>query len=285
MPPTGAPVTDKDPARQVADAVAAHYAALPDVRAVTLGGSRTAALHAADSDLDLYVYADPPVPLSTRAAITAAFARPGTAEVGNAFWEPGDEWQDARTGLWVDVMFRTPAWIKAQLDRVINRHEASVGYTTCFWHNVRYAVSLQDCDAWFARLQSEARRPYPEPLRKAIVAKNHPILRATRSSFLHQMETAVRRQDPVSVQHRMVALLAGYFDILFAVNRRTHPGEKRLLQHAAACPRVPDGMERDVLALLSAAGLSPSPAVVERAHALIDGLDCLLRPEGLLPSG
>ncbi|MDP9356665.1 MAG: DUF4037 domain-containing protein [Chloroflexota bacterium] len=267
----------------MAGTVAARYATLPEVRAVTLGGSRTGALHAADSDLGLSVYADPPVPLTARAAVAAAFARPGTAELGNAFWEPGDEWQDAATGLGVDVMFRSPAWIEAELDRLLDRHEASVGYTICFWHNVRRAIPLQDRVGWFPRLQADATRPYPEPLRRAIIAKNHPILRVARSSFLHQIEAAARRDDPVSVQHRTAALLAGYFDILFAVNRRTHPGEKRLLQHAAACPRVPDDMERDVLALLSAAGIPHRPSVIEQANALIDGLDRLLREEGLLP--
>ena len=260
MPPTGAPVIDKDPARQVADTIAARYAALPEVRAVTLSGSRTGVLHTADSDLDLYVYADPPVSLSDRAGIAADFARPGTAEVGNAFWEPGDEWLDAGTGFGVDVMFRSPTWIEGELDCVLNRHEASVGYTTCFWHNVRYAVPLQDRYGWFAGLQADA----------------------TRSSFLHQIETALRRGDRVSVLHRTAALLASYFDILFAVNRRTYPGEKRLLQHAAACPQVPASMEQDILALLSSAGDLQGFQVVEHAHALVDGLDRLLREAGLL---
>ncbi len=283
MRPTDGHTADMDAPRQVAEIVAARYAALPEVRAVTLGGSRAGSVHAVDSDLDFYVYADPPVPLAARAAIAAAVARPGTAEVGNAFWEPGDEWEDAGTGLWVDVMFRSPAWIKAELARVLIRHEASVGYSTCLWHNVRYALPLQDRDGWFARLQADANRPYPEPLRRSIVAKNHPVLRATRSSFLHQIETAVRRGDRVSVLHRTAALLASYFDILFALNRLTHPGEKRLLQHAAACPRIPAGMEPAVLALLSAAGDLQGLPVIVRANALIDGLDLLLNEEGLLP--
>ncbi|MDP9367097.1 MAG: DUF4037 domain-containing protein [Chloroflexota bacterium] len=284
MRPAATPTRDTDPSRQMAETVAARYAALPEVQAVTLGGSRTGILHSADSDLDIYVYADPPVPLAARAAIAAAVARPGTAEVGNAFWEPGDEWLDAATGLGVDVMFRSPGWIEVELDRVLDRHQASVGYSTCFWHNVHHAVPLQDPDGWFARLQLDANRPYPEPLRQAIVAKNHPVLRAARSSFLRQIETAVRRDDPVSVQHRAAAMLASYYDILFAVNRRTHPGEKRLLHHAAACPQIPAGMEPAVLALLSAAGDLQGSTVVERAHALVDGLDRLLGAEGLLPS-
>jgi hypothetical protein len=82
----------------------------------------------------LYVYASEPVALSSRAEV-ARDAR--QAEIGNSFWEPGDEWIDGETGISVDVMFRATPWIEDQLDRVLRRHEASVGYSTCFWYNVR----------------------------------------------------------------------------------------------------------------------------------------------------
>lgn len=270
---------DTSPALTLATRLTAAYAALPAVEAVALAGSQTTGAAGPGSDIDMYVYVRAPLSLAERAA-AAAPALPG-AEIGNAFWEPGDEWVDAGTGVRADVMFRSPEWLEEQLDRVLRRHEASVGYSTCFWHNVRTSRALFDRSGWFARLQRAAEVPYPEPLRRAIVAKNHPLLRRALSSYRHQIERAVQHDDPVSVNHRVAALLASYFDVLFAVNRLAHPGEKRQLAIAEAeCPLRPPGMRAQVESLLRAAG----PDVLARIDAVADGLDEVLRAEHLFPA-
>ena len=265
----------------VAARVAAAYGDLPQVVAVVMAGSRVAGSDDARSDIDLYVYAAQPVPVAARGAIAA---RVGCrAEVGNAFWEPGDEWIDAETGLQIDVMHRSPGWIEEQLDRVLVRHEASTGYSTCFWHNVLHSTALFDRSGWYRALQAVADRPYPEDLKRAIVAKNHPLLRDTLSSYRHQIERAVRRGDSVSVQHRMSALLASYFDILFAVNALPHPGEKGLLPFAATqCRTLPMNMEQTLNALLAWPSRPASPAILEAIDALLTELDAWLAREGLL---
>jgi len=265
----------------LAAAIAAAFGRLPGVVAVALAGSQAGGTADERSDLDLYVYAPGPPSFADRARIAAAFA--ATAEIGNAFWEPGDEWTDERTGLHVDLIYRTPAWIEEQLDRVLVRHEASLGYSTSFWHNVLHARPLVDRDGWFSILQARATRPYPEPLKRAIVARNHPVLRRIASSYRHQLALAIGRADAIGVQHRTTALLASYFDILFAVNELPRPGEKRLLRHATTrCAKLPRGFAADVHALLAVAPAPPSDALLARVDALLDGLDDLLGHEGLL---
>jgi hypothetical protein len=255
-------------ARKLAEA----YGAVPGVVAVALAGSRENQVADAASDLDLYVYADPEPPLAARAAI-AAGAR-GRPELDNRFFEPGDEWIDGATGLAVDVMFRAPRWIEEQLDRVLVRHQAQVGYSTAFWHNVLRSTALWDPHGFYRRLQARAATPYPEPLRRAIVAKNHPLLRANQSSYAVQIARAVARGDRVAVSHRVAAFLASYFDVLFALNRLPHPGEKRLLEMVAArCPHAPPRFAEEVQALLATvADGDPIPPLA----ALCDGLDRLL---------
>ncbi len=141
----------------VANRIAAAFAALPQVIAVAMAGSRATGAADDHSDIDLYVYAEEPLALADRSTIATSFA--ARAEVGNDFWEAGDEWIDAQTGRHVDVMYRTPVWIEEQLERVLVRHEASVGYSTCFWHNVLHSTPLFDRSGWYRDLQVAAARP------------------------------------------------------------------------------------------------------------------------------
>ena len=172
-----------------------------------------------------------------------------------------------------------------ELDRVLQQHEASVGYSTCLWHNVLASQVLYDRNGWFHGLQQAAKQPYPEGLRSAIIAKNYPILNRNMSSYLHQLERAVARGDLISVNHRVAALLASYFDILFAVNRLPHPGEKRLAEIASAqCAKLPEGMSQQVQELIHAVS-EEGQGVITKASALISSLDHLLEAEGLDPAG
>jgi catechol 2,3-dioxygenase-like lactoylglutathione lyase family enzyme len=164
-------------------------------------------------------------------------------------------------------MYRSPEWIESQLDRVLVQHEAAIGYTTCFWFNILHSTPLVDPKGWYRQLQERARVAYPENLRRAIVTKNWPILRRNQSSYRRQIELALIRRDAVSVQHRVTALLASFFDIWFAIERRPHPGEKRLLTY------LPEPWSSLVRAVLEA----PPEALISKIDLLLDPLD-----EGIL---
>jgi predicted nucleotidyltransferase len=261
---------------EVATEITYEYAVLPDVVAVVLGGSHTSGLVDSGSDVDLYVYAANDVSVEARTAI--AERRGLNVEANNRFWEPVDEWDERDSGLHIDVIFRTTLWIEEQIERVLVRNEASVGYSTAFWHNVLTAESLYDPSDWFSELQEHARQPYPEALVEAIIAKNYPILRQRRSSYLRQLESAVARGDLVAVNHRVAAFLASYFDVLFAINRLPHPGEKRMTAFAEkSCTMVPADMRTNVTALIASIPQC-GQSLLDHVNALVDGLDQVLHP-------
>jgi hypothetical protein len=256
------------------------------VRAVALGGSRggsraDAATGAdAGSDIDVYAFTTADVPIGARRALVEATGGASRADIGLAYWGPGDEWITSRDGIEVDVVYFDAAWIEDQVARVTERHEPSLGYSTCFWHTVAGALPLEDPDGWFTALQQRAAVPYPEPLREAIVAFNRPVLRGVIPSYAGQLKKAAGRGDLVSVNHRLAALLASYFDVLFAANRVTHPGEKRQLEACLArCARLPGGCAEDVTDLLRTATVD-LPALPGRVDRLLDRLDAFLADEG-----
>ncbi|MBU0622456.1 MAG: DUF4037 domain-containing protein [Gammaproteobacteria bacterium] len=270
----------KDHTQVLLEAIAAEFAALPEVEAVVLAGSKGGRHSDESSDIDLCVYAETEPPEAWRAKLARKLGE--RASIGNRFWETGDEWISKQTGNIVDIMYRSPDWITEQIDRALVRHQASVGYSTCFVHNVLHSRAYHDPHGWYAALQARTAQPYPDGLRRTIVAKNHPILRGIHSSYLHQIELALARNDHVSVNHRVAALLASYFDILFAVNRLPHPGEKRLLVYAMSeCPKRPADLQEQLDGVLQAVSPVGNAHLPERVNELLDGLDSLLQAEGL----
>jgi predicted nucleotidyltransferase len=266
---------------RVAEEIAQRYATLPEVEAVALAGSLSMNSSDEVSDIDLYVYSSRDLPMDDRARI--ALTSSVKPELGNTFFEPGEEWIDASSSLHVDVMFRRMDWIEEQLERVLARCEASMGYSTCFWHNIRNSQPLFDRNGWFAGLRRRARESYPVELQRSIIAKNFPFLHRSQSCYLHQIDVACRRGDLVSVNHRVAAFLASYFDVLFALNAQLHPGEKRLKSLAEKlCDKRPSHMREDVDALICAA-CTPGADVVKAAAKLADELEQLLIREHMLP--
>jgi predicted nucleotidyltransferase len=244
-----------------------RFSELPQVVAVVLAGSRAAGADDAESDYDLYVYTLGEVAMEFRRALLGQ-----AAEIDNRFWEPGDEWFEPSTGTQLDIMYRASEWVEDQLDRVLVRQEAAIGYTTCLWYNVVHSDALFDPRGWYSQLQVRARIPYPEELRRAVVKKNWPILRRNYSSYRRQIALALNRDDVLSIQHRVTALLASFFDVWFAVERQPHPGEKRLLSH------LPERWALLVRAVLEA----QTGTLIAQIDSLLDRLDARLVEEGLL---
>jgi hypothetical protein len=253
------------------------FARFPQVEAIGVSGSLTsgAELDAA-TDIDLYVFTTALVPLEQRAALIEEAGGAAVANMNLDYWGLGDEWFHKPSGIEVDMLYWDIGWVEETLARVLTQHKSSMGYTTCYWHTLHNMLVLFDRGGWLARQKAWCAGPYPEALRRAIIQHNHAVLREIIPAYLHQVEKAAQRGDLVSVNHRIAAFLASYFDIIFAANGALHPGEKRLLSQAQRlCPSLPQEMAEQIEGLLWCAG-QPGLAVAEQARRLLDQLDVWL---------
>jgi len=115
--------------------------------------------------------------------------------------------------------------------------------------------------------------PLPQELPGPVEAGEEPPLEA-------DAECAV--QELVD-QDRAASFLASAFDVLFALLRAPHPGEKRILEHLRRLgPRVPPELEAHVSALLESVG-RPGLESGQAAAALAATITALCRSEGLPP--
>lgn len=226
------------------------YVKKTDVDAIAIGGSLGAGTGDSSSDIDLYVYATKIPPVEIRKKIITQ--RADKYEVGNDYWEPGDEWIERKTKIGVDVMYRTKVWIENELASVIDKGEAKMGYTTAFWYNVRHSLNMYDKNGWYDRLQKKASRSFPERLKDEIIRKNLPVLKDSLSSIKTQIEKAIDRSDLISVNHRVAAWISSYTEIVLAVNYKLHPGEKKILDFLVRnCELLPERISEDLEELIT----------------------------------
>lgn len=243
----------------VAAEIATSFATVRTVEAVTLVGTSPTAITASDADIKLCVYSRPPIATVDRNRVIQS-RRAGSVPGGSN--GSGDRWVERDSGVWVGVTYRDPLWVEAELRRVVDRHEASFGCSTEVWHDVLASHLLFDRNAWFDRLRQPVKRPYPEALVRSIVAKNYPVLRSAQSA------------SPGSQKDVIDAILASYFDILFAVNHEPHPGTRQLLDTAELiCARLPMNMRTDITALEHATPID----LTDCLNAVVQGLDVFLQ--------
>jgi hypothetical protein len=244
--------------------------AIPGVEAVAWCGSAAMGVADAHSDYDFYVYTKAPVPVESRRAFILERSR--HSRLNNTFWELEDEWID-RESRRFNAMYRSCDFVLGQIDARLDRYSADLGYTTAYCFSVANGFTLHDPRQWLGAVRRRLRQPFPEPLIRSIVAKNRPVLGGgIQSCYLAQMKAAIARGDLISLNHRVAVWIASYTDILFAVNRTYHPGEKRLLPYMQGLPDLPEKALEDVPQLCMLAGSLSSP-IIEQVSGMLERLD------------
>ena len=221
---------------------------LPQIEAIALGGSRAGENFDQKSDYDVYLYCTAPIPEEVRQHILTKFC--SYTEIGNQFWELEDNCT-LKNGVDIDILYRNLDDFTRDVASVAEDCNPRNGYTTCMWHNLNTCKILYDRNGRLAAAKKRFNIPYPARLKENIISRNRKLLHGTLPAYEGQILKAAGRNDLVSINHRVSAFLESYFDILFALNEPTHPGEKRLIPLAKkTCPLLPNRFEENLQALL-----------------------------------
>jgi predicted nucleotidyltransferase len=260
--------------------ISSSFSELEEVEGVLLSGSLSTNTQDEHSDIDLYIYSDQEIPPSKRKLVLDAYS--DYMEINNQYWETEDDGELRSPQIGIEIIYRNFGWIENELERTLVDYETNVGYSTCFWSNYLHSEILYDRDSRLKTLQEKVTIEFPFQLKKNIIAKNYPLLRDSITSYYFQIQKSLKRNDYISINHRVAALLASYFDVLFAINELPHPGEKKLISIIQKqCNFIPNNMEVNINRILA----NNTDSLLEDIHTLIDNLDTLLEQQQMLPLG
>ena len=221
-----------------------EFEKLPEVEAIALGGSRATGRNDEKSDYDVYIYISKLIDENVRKEILSKYCK--YMEIGNSFWELEDD-VTLSDGIDMDIIYRGMEDFEKTISSVVFDCVAWNGYTTCLWHNLITSKIVVDKTGKLNELQKKFNIPYPQKLKENIISKGLKLLSGILPSFDMQIKKSENRGDLVSVNHRVTEFLATYFDIIFALNEMTHPGEKRMQSICSAeCKLLPNNFDENL---------------------------------------
>ena len=227
-----------------------QYKDFSEVKAIALGGSGVNNTSDHLSDIDVYIFVEKDISVSNREEMVKKIS--SKYEVGCEYFGSGDEFLVDKLDCQLDIMYWNVNWFENIIENIWFKHYPSNGYTTAFLFTLNNFQIIYDTDNWLLNLQNSIQTEYPNELKQNIIKRNIMLMKDKPfASYYEQIEKAVKRNDVVSINHRITAFLASYFDIIFAVNELLHPGEKRLIQYAKDnCNILPDNFEETIKKLL-----------------------------------
>lgn len=258
------------------DGIFENLKAIDCVEAIALGGSRAGSVYDEKSDYDVYVYVTAPISENIRREMLSAYC--SYVEIGNHYWEYEDNCV-LNSGIDIDILYRNLDDFCKGIESVVVQCQPANAYTTCMWHNLLQCRILYDRDGRLKAAKEKYNIPYPQRLQQAIVERQLNLMDAAMPAYRIQIEKAVRRRDLVSINHRVTEFLASYFDLLFALNGKTHPGEKRLMELCRKnCTILPENFEENLQALFSHmyADEGDQPKTIDDIQKIIENVRKLL---------
>lgn len=221
-----------------------EFEQLNEVEAIALGGSRAGKSFDEKSDYDVYIYITKPIDEAVREDILKKYC--SRIEIGNQFWELEDNCV-LKDGIDIDIIYRDlDDFINGVAD-VVERYIPHNCYTTCMWHNLKTCKVIFDRKGRLKEAKERFDVPYPVELKQNIISHNLKLLHNALPAYDRQIIKAANRGDFNSINHRVTGFMETYFDIIFALNEMTHPGEKRLVSICKSkCKILPKNFEENI---------------------------------------
>lgn len=221
-----------------------ELAQLEQVEALVLGGSRAGNFYDDQSDYDVYVYLSEPLDETVRRELFAKYCR--YMEIGNHFWELEDD-GILNNGIEIEFIYRKLDDFYQDIQSVVKDFQVHNAYTTAMWHNLLNSKIIFDRQGRYKKMQDTFDIPYPQELKNAIVERQLQLLKTHMPAFPNQIRKAFKRRDFPAINHRVTEFLASYFEVIFALNEQTHPGEKRMITYAKQnCNWLPKDFEENL---------------------------------------
>ena len=224
------------------DKIIEEFKLLEEVEAMMLGGSRATGVHDEKSDYDIYVYLNQPLPENKRRIILNQFC--SYIEYSNHFWELEDD-GTMNNGIEVELIYRNYDFFEKIINDMNNKN-VSMGYSTCFYDNLMNSIILFDKGGKIKKIQDNSTQLITTEYVQAVVDNNFPLIYKSVPALFRQVKKAIQREDHNSTVHRLSEYFAIYYDILFALNKTSHPGEKRLVDFALTLQYIPRDFKNKV---------------------------------------
>lgn len=247
-----------------------EYAKFPQVRSIAVGGSRAVKRNDAYSDYDVYVYNTEPIPVEERRRVLENHC--SSMVLDNHYREHEDVCIMEEDGTELNIVYRNLDEFLAVIDKVVRNYEPQDGCTTGMWHNLLMGRIAYDKGGFLAAAKEEYNIPYPQELKNNIISYHMNLIKYGMPSYIAQIERAMKRGDMVNINHIVNRFLASYFDVIFALNEKLQPGEKRLVEICKEeCKILPANFELHIRLLLNS--MCKDPAAISVVNTMVAELE------------
>lgn len=246
-----------------------EFAKFSQVRAMAVGGSRAVKRNDEFSDYDVYVYVTETIPARDRLIVLEPYCR--SMVMDNHYREHEDVCiMDDGTEL--NIVYRELDSFLEGIARVAEQYEPLDGCTTSMWNSLLTGRIAYDKGGFLSAAKEKYTMPYPQQLKDNIISHHMNLVKYGIPSFMAQLEKAMKRKDMVNINQCAQRFLNSYFDIIFALNEKLHPGEKRLVQVCLEeCKILPVNFELNIRLFLNS--MFKDPAAITVVELMVTELE------------